>query len=309
MDVGGTRTKYGLVKSSPERSLVAQRVEKTQTTGLDEFIAAADHAVFQLCQDAGISRSAIAAAGLGVPGYVDGDLISMVYDSIAFMEGSSLRPALQDALGIPVYLDNDARLIALGEAYFGGHASAGRANPFPPRLLSLTLGTGLGVALVVNGRLQEKSSINHLAGHIPIRPVTRPCFCGFSGCLESLVSSAALVTAYLEFSGQTARKPEEFPESAQTVYRLAEEGNPAAEQAIRQWLVDLTSGLNAYIYLYGPDVIVLGGGMAKSLPPWVSHLRQGLFAHPFRDYRVTLDLTTLGEQAGLYGAAALTMSR
>jgi glucokinase len=98
-----------------------------------------------------------------------------VWESIAFIEGSTLRSALQEELGFPIRMDNDGRAAAMGEAFIGGHVLLGVGRPtsgmgMSRRLLSLTLGTGVGVAMVVDGRLLEKNSISHLAGHIPIRP-------------------------------------------------------------------------------------------------------------------------------------------
>ncbi len=244
-----------------------------------------------------------------MPGYVDGDQVSLVWESIAFIEGTALRPALEEELGFPIRMDNDGRAVAMGEAYFGGHTPsllghpAGRACQ-PPRLLSLTLGTGVGVALVVDGRLLEKSSIGHLAGHIPIRPGGGPCFCGFSGCLESLVGGPGLVRNFTHFSQEKPGGGQALPD-AREIFELARQGHPAATQAVTRLVDDLIVGLNAYIFLYGPDVIVLGGGLSNSLGPWLPVIRQGVFAHPFNGYQVQVNLSSLGEQAGLYGAAAL----
>jgi glucokinase len=206
-------------------------------------------------------------------------------------------------------MDNDGRAVAMGEAYFGGHTPAGMGRSAggtcqPRRLLSLTLGSGVGVALVVDGRLLEKSSIGHLAGHIPIRLGGGPCFCGFSGCLESLVSASGLICNFANFN-QGKPVDETVGLDARRIFELAKNGHPAATRAVTQLLDDLSVGLNAYIFLYGPDVIVLGGGLANSLAPWLPAIRQGVFAHPYDGYQVMVNLSSLGEQAGLYGAASL----
>jgi glucokinase len=308
MDIGGTRTKYGLVDLSTHQ-LIIQLTQSTETGGQAAFVRAAGQAARELSRQAGLRIGEIKAGGVGVPGYVDGDQVSLVWESLAFIEGVALRSVLQEELGFPVRLDNDGRAAAVGEAYFGGHAPPGAGCPAsevgpPRRLLSLTLGTGLGVALVVDGRLLEKSSINHLAGHIPIRPGAAECFCGFSGCLESLVGVPALVRNFARFN-QEKEVAAQARVDARGIFELAEGGHPAANQAVRQLLDDLVVGLNAYIYLYGPDVIVLGGGLANSLNAWLPVIRQGLFACPFDGYQVKVSLSTLGEQAGLLGAASL----
>jgi glucokinase len=302
IDIGGTRTKYGLVDLL-DRRIIASQTQLTETSGLAAFVLAAGKAARELSRQAGLRIGDINAGGVGVPGYVDGDQVSLVWESIAFIEGTALRPALQKELGFPLHMDNDGRVVAMGEAYFGGHPSTSGVGR-PHRLLSLTLGTGVGVALVVDGQLLEKSSISHLAGHIPIRPGGGACFCGFSGCLESLVGGPGLVRNFVHFSRGNPGAGMACADARQ-IFDLAVEGHPAARQAVARFVDDLITGLNAYIFLYGPEVIVLGGGLSNSLGPWLPDIRQGVFAHPYDGYQVKVSLSTLGEQAGLYGAASL----
>ena len=308
MDIGGTRTKYGVV-DLVEKRIIANLTLLTETKDQAALVQAAGDAFRELSRQVGLRKGEVVAGGVGVPGYVDGDQVSLVWESIAFIEGDTFRPAMQKELGFPIRLDNDARAAAMGEAYFGGHSSPGVWNLSadkgqPSRLLSLTLGTGMGVALVVDGQLLEKSSINHLAGHIPIRLGAGKCFCGFSGCLESLVSGPGLLQSFINLN-QDKLIDEAASTDARRIFKLAERGNPAAKQAVIQLVDDLTVGLNAYIFLYGPDVIVLGGGLANSLGLWLPIIRKGIFAHPFTGYQVKVSLSTLGEQAGLFGAASL----
>jgi len=302
MDIGGTRTKYGLIDLISHR-IVAQLTTPTETGGQTAFVKAAGKVAGELSRRIGLRIGEISAGGVCVPGYVDGDQVSLVWESLSFLEGITLRASLQEELGFPVRMDNDGRTAAMGEAYFGGHFSVSVVGR-PRRLLSLTLGTGVGVALVVDGQLLEKSSINHLAGHIPIRLGGGPCFCGFSGCLESLVAGPALVRNFARFS-QEQEGSQQPGMDACRIFELAGEDQPAAVQAVRLLIDDLVVGLNAYIYLYGPDVIVLGGGVANGLGAWLPLIRQGLFAYPFEGYQVKVNLSSLGEQAGLYGAASL----
>lgn len=302
MDVGGTRTKYGLI-DLVKREIMAQQVLPTITIGQVEFIRAARTALFDLCQQIGISWKEIAAGGVGVPGYVDGDLISMVWESLSFMEGTAFKSGMEKEFGFRLCIDNDARLVALGEAHFGGHTISADRLHNPSRLLSLTLGTGLGVSLVVNGQLQENCSITHLAGHIPIRPGTSPCFCGFSGCLESLVGTATLARNYQK-ANHTPSISEHPQINGLEIFQMAAEGKAPAIQAVHLLCQDLVTGLNAYIHLYGPDVIVLGGGLAYGLRDWLPLIRDGIFAKPYRGYRVNVVVSTLGELAGLFGAAS-----
>jgi glucokinase len=218
MDIGGTNTKYGLVDLATHRIIVSQ-TQLTETGGRVAFVRAAGKAARALILEAGLRIGEVSAGGVAVPGYVDGDQVSLVWESIAFLEGVTLRAALQEELGFPISMDNDGRAAAMGEAYFGGHTPAGGVGR-PRRLLSLTLGTGVGVALVVDGRLLEKSSIGHLAGHIPIRLGGGQCFCGFSGCLESLVGGPALVRAFAHFCQDEQSGEQAWPD-VRAIFELA----------------------------------------------------------------------------------------
>ncbi|GAA3227288.1 ROK family protein [Dactylosporangium siamense] len=277
VDVGGTRTKLALI--DPEPGLVlSEAVHPTITEGREAFLTGLAGHVRQLAGSAGVDTGAVRGVGIGLPGFVLDDLVDLVWPELAFLEGTTLRAEAEDALGLPVVFDNDARVVALGEARHGGHPGT--------RLLSLTIGTGLGVALVVDGRLQERGSLTHLAGHLPVRPGARPCFCGFAGCLESLVCAGRL-------TDETG-----LPDAA-TV--LATAGSPA----VAGWLADLATGLNAYAHLYAPDVVVIGGGLSRGLAPHLPALADALFAQPYHGYTVELRRTDLAERAGSLGAAAL----
>jgi glucokinase len=301
VDIGGTRTKVGLL-AMPEARILVLANRPTVLRGMDELLEDLDDALWALCHKAGADRAAVVAAGIGLPGCVLGDEVSLLWPSMRFLEGNGFRPAAQARLGLPVRMDNDARLIALAEAVVG---AGGRAR----RLLSLTLGTGIGVGLVVDGALQEKSAINHMAGHILIHPGTHPCYCGLSGCLESLVSGPALVERYsaLQAGQLGSLQPETLvvPVAVRAILDAAASGHAVATRAVQEMLDDLALGLSVYVNLYAPDMIVLGGGLARGLRRYLFVLRRGLLTHPFAGYRVALHLSRLGERAGIHGAASL----
>lgn len=281
VDVGGTRTKIALVES-PSGRIRSEAVHPTITRSRTEFLAELAEQVRHSAADAGVDLDAIRGVGIGLPGFVLGDQVDMVWPALAFLEGSTLRADAEQAVGRPVRLENDARVVALGEARHGGHPGG--------RLLSLTIGTGLGVALVVDGRLQETDSRTHLAGHLPLNSGARRCFCGFTGCLESMVSAARLT----DETGQ--------PDAAAV---LAAADDPAGRAVVAGWLADLATGLNAYAHLYAPDVIVLGGGLSRGLGPFLTTLAEAVFAQPYRGWTVLLRRSDLAERAGSLGAAAL----
>ena len=297
IDIGGTRTKYGLVDLASGK-IKASVVHPTVSSGVADLIGGMADALEELCTQAKLPRSVVQAVGVGIPGFVDGDHVSLVWHTLSFLEGNHLRRSLEDRLGLPTRYDNDARLIALGETHYGKH---GRAR----RLLSLTLGTGVGFGFVVDGQLQEKCSSNHLAGHILIRPGARPCFCGLSGCLESLVNASALVEGYTSLCQAHPQANCIFPLDAKGILSADPGGNPMAQQAVQTWLADLCTGLSVYVNLYAPDVFVLGGGLSRGLKPFSASIHQGIVTKPYDNYRVRVKISHLGEHAGILGAASL----
>ncbi len=297
LDVGGTRTKAGLVSSSTAE-LLASSIYPTAASSSEEFLAQVDQAAQDLLCQAGAGWADIGGVGIGLPGYVDGDSISQVWDSMAYMEGDAFRPALEQALRRPVAIDNDARAIALAEFRHGGHGQ-------PERLLSLTLGTGIGFGLVLNAKLHEEKPLSHMAPHILIRPGTQPCYCGQDGCLESLVNTRRLQAEFQRLAGPGALEdPPDSREILSTAARQVELQQPGAElAAVQQMLSDLIAGLNVFIYTYAPQIFVMGGGLAQGLATFLPTIQGGLVAQPFRGFHSQVRISNLGEKAGLLGAA------
>lgn len=297
VDIGGTMTKVGLVDRVGLR-LLESTMFRTPLLDLNSFLVALHATVSAVLRAGGSTLGDVIGVGVGVPGYVGGDVVSRVWDSLSFMNGAGFRNAVSLRLRLPVRLENDARVVALGEWYFGGHGT-------PSRMLSLTLGTGVGFGLVVDGRLREAAAVDHLGGHIEIRPTEDRCFCGLSGCLESLVGEPGLVRA-LERRRASKDSAARAPiRSARELFASASEGDTDAQEIVDQLIDDLSNGLNSYINLFAPDIIVLGGGVSMALPRYLQQLNAGVVASPFDGYHPTLRLSSLGSDAGILGAAAL----
>ena len=299
VDAGGTRTKMGLVNRSTG-ALLHVAVHPSPFSGTDEFLALLSQTASALLSQAQAGWNAITAIGIGLPGYVDGNFISQVWESMAYMEGDQFRPTLEQAFHLPVLIENDARAIALAEYHYGGGCQ-------PERLLSLTLGTGIGFGFILNGSFHEKKPLAHMAPHILIRPGAEPCYCGLNGCLESLVNGRHLLSEF-----QRRRQPDTEPDLADSKEILHEAAMQAATaragsafSAVQELLQDLITGLNIFIYTYAPDEIVLGGGVAQGLAEFLPQIQQGLIAQPYRGFHSQVRISALGEKAGLLGAAAL----
>ncbi len=291
IDLGGTRTKAGVV--GDDGTVRASRTIPSPTGGLPGLVSALDALIDALAQDAGIARDALSGLGLGLPGFVSGDGVSDLWPHQRELEAPDLRVRLEQALGLRVVIDNDARVVALGEARHGAGRGAGR-------VLVLTLGTGLGVALVVDGRLLEPTNRTHLAGHLPVRERGFGCFCGQAGCLESLVSARALVIRWRDRPGSRGSDPDPAE-----IIDAALASDRQALHTVDEHGQDLARGLGAYLLLYAPDVVVLGGGLGPALAPWYPAIRSRVIPSPFPGHAWELVGASLAEQSGVLGAAEL----
>lgn len=296
-DVGGTRTKSGLVdiKTGEVIHRLVQDTEKNEET---KFRAALHHAIQQhsaLAQQKGILVSGI---GFGVSSFVDGSgVVDSTYGFMPFMENYPLKKIIENEYQLPCVVDNDARAVALGEATYG----IGKNHS---RVLVLTLGTGLGIGFVKNRKLDDALPFGHMGGHIIVADNDHRCYCGKTGCLESLVASQGI--RYLGERLNWEIKYPLLPLTAEVIFEAAKNGNTDALTVVNQLLDYLHRGIFNYVNLFAPDCIVLGGGIAKGLSSCLKKLNEQDFLRPYTAYEVQLTLSDLQEDAGILGAAALT---
>ena len=298
IDIGGTRTKIGLVNlrtGQVEEMLIAP----TETKDGARFLQLIGEAISQINAKTKAAQLPLAGVGIGVPGFVlENGVVDSTYGFLDFMEDYPLASYIRQQHGLPCLLDNDARVVALGEAIYGQGNGAGR-------VLVLTLGTGLGLGFTINGKLDGPLPFAHMGGHMTITNNDTLCYCGKTGCLESLVSSAGLI--------QIANRngwPLTYPDlslTAETIFNQKKAGNPDATLIVQEYIGYLKTGIDNYVNLYAPDVIVLGGGIAKGLRNETSHLHNPALLNPFKAYKTRIAISSLEEQAGILGSAALFM--
>lgn len=294
IDIGGTNVKSGIVDLATNEVLAScdfPTIRDSEQAFLESLAAA----VAQLSAQADAPR----AAGISIGSYVfsDGSIDGMSSFVPFLTHGYPLAGRIGGALGLPVRVDNDARLICLAEARVG----AGKGFS---RVLTLTLGTGIGVGLCEDGRPFGGEPFIHLAGHVKVRTGgeypcldAEPCYCGMEGCFESTCSGTSLQVYVHDRLGADVSNKEMFERAA--------EGDPAAAE-IADWFLDmLARALNQYVYLYCPDVIVIGGGVAKGLERYESDLNDRLVAEVYEGQRTVVRITDLKEDSGILGAASL----
>jgi len=292
VDIGGTRTKFGLVNIATGEVLDSM-VQPTETADAQVFLQQVQQVLEKFTASARARSLEVKGIGYGIPGFTNAaGCVVTTYGFLRFMEDYPLQQMMQEQFNLPCRIDNDARTVALGEALYG-------AGKNYERVLTLTLGTGLGVGMVVNGAFTDALPLGHMAGHITITETPNRCYCGKTGCLESLVSAGGFVNAAANYPGLAPSVP--------AILAAAATGNEYALQTVHTIAGYLHIGIHNYVNLLAPDIIVLGGGVAKGLQPYLSIIKGVDYAAAYPAYKFELVVSALQEQAGMAGSAALFM--
>lgn len=252
IDVGGTAVKYGLV-TRPGEVLHSGSVATLATEGPAGLAEGLKEVAEACLRHARWKNWNVVAAGMGLPGTVSGRR-GTVLDAppqIQGLTGWESGTCLRDLVRVPVAVDNDATLAGLAESRIG--AGRGAAT-----MILVTVGTGLGGALLVGGRLVRGAfGTGGEIGHSMFVPDGLPCDHGGRGCLELYTSATALVRIYREMGGREA-------DSVRDVVHKAKQGHRRAIKALATVGRNLGLGVSALANVVAPDVVVVGGGLAAA---------------------------------------------
>jgi glucokinase len=300
VDLGGTKLAAGIVDR--DGAVVRQTVSPTVHSSQEELLAALERAIAELLDD-----DDVGAVGVGVPSTIDqaaGRAVSSVNVPLA---GVDLRADLSARFGVPVAIENDANAAALAEHRFG----AGRGTR---HMVMLTLGTGIGGGLILDGRLY-RGAVGAAAelGHITLDLDGGPCqgFCPGRGHFEVLASGTAArllaerLAAKRKDGGLGRAVAAGRRVDARLVSELAAAGDPDALEVLETIGSRLGVALADFVNVLNPEVIVIGGGFAQAGDLLFGPARRVIAERalpPGRDL-VRIVSAELGAQAGLVGAA------
>lgn len=303
IDLGGTFMK-GAVVSDEGVIAVKDEIATKAENGPHDVLLRMEAFVRDLAQRAGLTVSQLEGVGLGIPGFID-DATGVAVEVVNMgWRDVSVRPVLAEHLAIPVFMDNDANVAALGEAWVG----AGRGQT---SALCVTLGTGVGGGIVLDGRvLRGANTMAGEIGHIVMEPDGAQCNCGNRGCLETISSATGVVRLARQAIADGAKTSlEDAGFTAADVFAAAAQGDEAAARALAHAIETLGRGLAVGANLLNPQVIVVGGGMSKAGDALFRPLGEA-FSHyvlPRVAEAVVLEPAVLGNEAGVVGAAKLAL--
>jgi glucokinase len=304
MDLGGTHVRLGAF--SPEGHLLKQREEGIAAIGPEDGLLLIERLIRELLDSLG--SPTLLGIGIGSTGPLDTlrGLINNPY-TLAGWSNVAIVERLSRAFGIPVRLENDADAAALGEYWQGAGQGASR-------LYAVTVGTGVGTSLIVDGRIYRGMDGSHPeGGHQLIDPDGPECYCGHRGCWESLISGPAIASQarnahdnvnLLALAGGDPGRLD-----AGIVAEAARLGDPTAQAIIQKAARDFSLGIVNVISLFVPDVLVLSGGVMKSADLFLPSLEKMLQTPnpmvPFASVHILP--ARLGYYAALYGGAYMIL--
>ena len=229
-----------------------------------------------------VGSAELVGVGIGASGPVDRQGVIRNDDTLPAFSHLDLTGLITAELGVRCVIDNDAVTAAIGENLYGAGVGS-------TALLVVTLGTGIGVAMLDDGRPFRAADGSHPeAGHLPVPGPPAPCYCGLACCWEQLASRTALDTL-------TGDRTQDWAGS----------GEPATSATFQTYGERVGVGLGSLLTIFRPDRVVLGGGAARFLPRFELGLRTALTRNRGHDWAPPIVAAQLGALSGAIGAAVL----
>ncbi len=290
IDLGGTKIASGLV--SPKNEIVAQsRIDTNADDGLEIVINRIADEIDSLKSHLPAGDT-LAGVGICTPGPVDhitGDLLTLV--NLPGISNTPFQSTLQEKLGIPVKLDHDAKVAALGEFHYG-------VGQDRESMIYVVIGTGVGAAIIYDGNLlYGESNTAGESGHMTVNPDGHACHCGSKGCLETYTSGPNLERHYANLAGETIGGAE--------ITQRAIDGDNIALQIMNEAGRALGIAVASMAMMINIETFVIGGSVSQAGDVLLSVARETVPQYSFKAVgeRIQILQSELGESAPILGGA------
>jgi glucokinase len=308
IDIGGTKIAAGLIDR--QGNFLARAISRSHAgCPPDQVVDAVVQTAMSLLPSAGVAIDQVAGVGVGCAGHINCDCgVVLTNSNLPAWDNHPLRETLQERMGLPVVLDNDANCAAWGEYRYG----AGRGSR---NMCYLTFSTGCGMGIIIEGRLYRGATgTAGEIGHTVVNPDGPLCSCGKRGCLMSYACGMALdqmAHDCLKCGEDTLLRnlcgdcPEHVP--AEKIAEAAMQGDAVAIRLLETAGYYFGIGLSTVVQVLNPDTIVIGGGLTHIGPllldPCIQALNENI--HPVLVDSARIVLSELWNDAGVIGAGAL----
>lgn len=301
VDLGGTNIKLGLVQRGG--TILHEATVPTEAfSGRDRVLQNLLAGINDLVEVANKTQRTVDGIGIGAPGIIDHGVVTACGGNLPELEGFSLGQWVHEKFGSRVWLDNDANMMGLAEFRYGEAKSVENA-------VFITIGTGIGGALLLNGRLYRgHGNRGGELGHIMVAGEEFKCTCGATGCLEAVASVPALLEDYRRELTRDGKTPDANLDGRIITQRYLE-GEPAATRAMKRHFNYMARGIASLINIFSPQKIILGGGITEAGSFYVQGIeevaRRLVMEETGRDTRIVT--AKLGNKAGFLGAAIMAI--
>jgi glucokinase len=302
VDIGGTHANCGLVE---DWSVLAyESIDVASATNIRAVLSRVAEVFRKLIKSQSLSLDNFQGIAVGFPGLVDSRIGRVVSTNKKYDDapGVDFGAWGREALGLPLRIENDARMALLGESY------AGAARGFGD-VVMMTLGTGIGgVAMIESKLLRGKhAQAGCLGGHIPVLFNGRPCTCGGIGCAEAEASGWSLPGIVKDFAGASESSLSKCSHvSFKQLFEEAAHGDKAAlairDRCLNVWAADAV----ALVHAYDPEIIVIGGGVMESAEIIIPYIEAHVHKYAWTPWgKVQVRPAELANNAALVGAIPL----
>lgn len=302
IDLGGSHATIAVL--SGERLLATQEVAMDSSMELRPALHIFSEVIGKLLLDLAIDAQACAGIALGFCGLADARTGRVVSTNKKYEDATGIDFIGWAAkeFGLPFAIENDARMALLGERHAG--AARGIDN-----VVMITLGTGIGGAAMIEGRLLRgrHAQAGCLGGHLPAKVGGRPCTCGAIGCAEAEASGWALPFVAREWKGfENSALARQNAIDFRNVFEIAAAGDPVSRE-IRDYCLEVWASTTVgLIHAYDPECLVIGGGVMRSANVIVPYVQKYVNDHAWTPWgKVKIVAAQLGNNAGLFGAEPL----
>lgn len=312
IDLGGTTTKFAIMKPQGEiqqRWSIQTDVLNDGNNIIPNIIDSINHHL-QLYQ---MSSKQFQGIGIGTPGSVDyqtGTVDSAF--NLNWDRPMALKEQIELHTNIPVQVENDANVAALGERWLGAVKNS-------DNVAFVTLGTGVGGGIIINGQIihGQGGSAGEI-GHMTINPQGYRCTCGKKGCLETVASATGIVHVARDYAQEYAGDSELKASldngddlTAKDVFDLAKQNDPLALKVTSAVCDQLGLALSIVAVTINPQYIIIGGGVSNAGDFLLQRVQESYNRYVFSSVKktTTLTLATLGIEAGVIGAASLILNK
>ncbi len=295
IDLGGTFIKFALVSNSGEILYTSKLSIGTSATR-DDILETIRRSIILSLENAAQNEISVSGIGIGSPGLCCDGIVVGGADNLNGWVDVHLTEIFYSEFNLPVLIDNDANVMGLGEAVFGAARDC-------TDVIFLTVGTGIGGAIVADGKLYGgyKNRGTEM-GHVTIDHKGIACNCGGRGCLEAYASTGALLRQYSEAAGLNENEIDGF-----YLVQKFREGEEAAVKCMEEHTDYLGHGIAGFINTFAPQKVVVGGGISEAGQFYIDMIKKSALNYAMPDCAANTDVVgaTLGNQAGCLGAASL----